>query len=100
LSLERASVHDERKGVVRLKMSLALYPALKGLLDDKAITAGQGDNAIAAGAEGYAFPTTLDRDTPIGGIAPQSQQALVRRALKENWTSAWAAEAQAWRKLT
>lgn len=35
--------------------------------------------------EGYSFPTNLDRDPPIGGLAPQSQQALMRQALAENW---------------
>jgi ectoine hydroxylase-related dioxygenase (phytanoyl-CoA dioxygenase family) len=91
------------ESVDRLKMSLRLYPALKRLLADKAITAAEGDNAVAASAEGYSFPTNLDRDPPIGGMAPQSQQALMRQALKENWTPdafAKAAEAQAWRKLT
>jgi ectoine hydroxylase-related dioxygenase (phytanoyl-CoA dioxygenase family) len=91
------------ESVDRLKMSLRLYPALKRLLADKAITAAEADNAVAASAEGYSFPTNLDRDPPIGGMAPQSQQALMRQALKENWTPdafAKAAEAQAWRKLT
>ncbi len=91
------------ESVDRLKMSLALYPVLQRLLAEKAITAEAADNAIAASAEGYAFPTNLDRDPAIGGLAPQSQQALMRQALKENWTPdrfAKAAEAQAWRKLT
>ena len=38
------------------------------------------DNVIAASAEGYAFPTNLDRDQPIDGIAPQTQADLVRQA--------------------
>jgi ectoine hydroxylase-related dioxygenase (phytanoyl-CoA dioxygenase family) len=91
------------ESVDRLKMSLSLYPALQKLLADGAITAGAADNAIAASAEGYAFPTNLDRDPPVGGIAPESQQALMRQALAENWTLeafTEAAEAQAWRKLT
>ena len=91
------------ESVDRLKMSLKLYPALKGLLDDSAITAAEADNAIAASAEGYAFPTNLDRDPPIGGMAPKSQQDLMRQALKENWAPevfSEEAEAQAWRKLT
>ena len=74
------------ESVDRLKMSLALYPVLQRLLAEKAITAEAADNAIAASAEGYAFPTNLDRDPAIGGLAPQSQQALMRQALKENWT--------------
>jgi ectoine hydroxylase-related dioxygenase (phytanoyl-CoA dioxygenase family) len=90
------------ESVDRLKMSLKLYPALQKLLASGAITAEAADNAVAASAEGYSFPTNLDRDPAIGGLAPQSQQALMRQALKENWTPdafVKAAEAQAWRKL-
>ena len=91
------------ESVDRLGMSIALYPALQRLLTERAIPVEAADNAIAACAEGYAFPTNLDRDPAIGGLAPQSQQALMRHALKENWTPeafAEAAEAQASRKLT
>ena len=91
------------ESVDRLKMSLRLYPALKSLLNDEAITAAEAGNVIAACAEGYAFPTNLDRDPPIGGMAPKSQQDLMRQALKENWTPEVFSEeaaAQAWRKLT
>ena len=91
------------ESVDRLKMSLRLYPALKGLLGDKTITSVEADNAIAASAEGYSFPTNLDRDPPIGGMAPKSQQDLMRQALNENWPPevfSGEAEAQAWRKLT
>jgi ectoine hydroxylase-related dioxygenase (phytanoyl-CoA dioxygenase family) len=91
------------ESVDRLKMSLRLYPALKGLLDDNAVTAAEADNAIAASAEGYSFPTNLDRDPPKGGMAPKSQQDLMRQALKENWAPevfAEEADAQAWKKLT
>ncbi len=86
-----------------LKMSVKLYPALQRLLADKAIAPDAADKAIAACAEGYSFPTNLDRDPAIGGMAPQSQQALMRQALAEGWTPeafAKAAEAQARRKLT
>jgi ectoine hydroxylase-related dioxygenase (phytanoyl-CoA dioxygenase family) len=91
------------ESVDRLKMSLRLYPALKDLLADQAITPAEADNAVAASAEGYSFPTNLDRDPPIGGMAPKSQQDLMRQALKENWPPEMfteEAEAQAWRKLT
>jgi hypothetical protein len=91
------------ESVDRLKTSLALYPALQKLIADGAFAAEAADNAIAASAEGYAFPTNLDRDPSIGGLAPQSQQALMRQALAENWKPeafARAAEAQVWRKLT
>ena len=39
-------------------------------------------NVVAACAEGYAFPTNLDRDQPVGGLAPQTQAELVWQALE------------------
>jgi ectoine hydroxylase-related dioxygenase (phytanoyl-CoA dioxygenase family) len=38
-------------------------------------------NAVAASAEGYAFPTNLDLDQPVGSMAPPSQADLVAEAL-------------------
>lgn len=64
--------------VDRVAMVAALYPVLRGYT-------GSVDNVIAASAEGYAFPTNLDRDQPIGGPAPQTQAELVRQALAEEW---------------
>ena len=45
-------------------------------------------NVVAASAEGYAFPTNLDLDQPVGGLAPQTQAELVWRALEEGWDTA------------
>jgi len=39
--------------------------------------------AIGAAAEGYPFPTNLDTDPPIGGLASESQAELLARALDE-----------------
>ena len=36
-------------------------------------------------AEGYPFPTNLDRDQPIGGLVPDTQAELLWRAVSENW---------------
>jgi ectoine hydroxylase-related dioxygenase (phytanoyl-CoA dioxygenase family) len=63
--------------VDRERILTAIYPALDGAPDV--------DNVIAASAEGYAFPTNLDRDPPVDGLAPPSQADLVRRALDEHW---------------
>jgi len=71
------------ESVDRLRMAQALYPALRHMQ----LPAQEVDNAIAACAEGYAFPTNLDRDPPIGGLAPESQQALLRRAWAGQWTA-------------
>ena len=70
--------------VDRTAMCQALYPVLAGR---KAADADEVSlrNVVAASAEGYAFPTNLDRDQPIGGLAPESQAELVWRALSENW---------------
>ena len=43
-------------------------------------------NAVVATAEGYAFPTNLDRDQPIGSLAPPSQVDLVLTALESDYT--------------
>jgi len=71
--------------VDRVAMCRALYPVL---LARKAAGASDSylDNIIAASAEGYAFPTNLDLDQPIVGIAPQTQADLVRQAVAEEWT--------------
>ena len=74
--------------VDRTRMSRTLYPALLSAVARGTLTAAQVACAVAACAEGYAFPTDLDRDPPLGGLAPESQQALMLRALGERWESA------------
>jgi ectoine hydroxylase-related dioxygenase (phytanoyl-CoA dioxygenase family) len=68
------------ESVDRLRMSLAIYPEL---LKAKVNGTGQEplDNAIASCAEGYAFPTNLDRDQPVGRLTPESQAEFVQKAL-------------------
>ena len=63
----------------------AVYPAL---LRARADGMPECDlaHAIAASAEGYVFPTNLDRDQPSGSDAPPAQADLVRRAAAEGWT--------------
>jgi ectoine hydroxylase-related dioxygenase (phytanoyl-CoA dioxygenase family) len=78
------------ESVDRARMAKALYPTLLAMND---LTEREKANAIAASAEGYAFPTNLDRDPPIGGLAPPTQQHLMRRALAEGWEPAAFAEA-------
>ena len=74
-AMGRATEAVDRERIVN-----AIYPVLlqrqeEGL--DPAVIAC----AVAASAEGYAFPTNLDRDVPIGGLTPPSQQDLVHEAL-------------------
>lgn len=70
------------ESIDRTRMVKALYPALLTLNLSESETA----NAIAAAAEGYSFPTNLDRDPPLGGLAPKTQAALVHEALAARWT--------------
>jgi hypothetical protein len=47
------------------------------------LSAGELSASIALVAEGYSFPTNLDRDPHQGGLAPETQQALFERAIVE-----------------
>ncbi|MGI9501306.1 MAG: phytanoyl-CoA dioxygenase family protein [Geminicoccaceae bacterium] len=71
--------------VDRTRMSRALYPTLAKLKVDGALKPDEIENVIAACAEGYPFPANLDIDSPLSGMAPESQQELVRRALDQGW---------------
>jgi ectoine hydroxylase-related dioxygenase (phytanoyl-CoA dioxygenase family) len=42
-------------------------------------------NVVAAAAEGYSFPTNLDLDVPVDGLAPPSPAEIVWRALDGEW---------------
>ena len=64
--------------VNRNRMLRALYPALR---------AARGlniANVIAASAEGYPFPTNLDSNPPVGGLAPKTQADFLREALAQD----------------
>jgi ectoine hydroxylase-related dioxygenase (phytanoyl-CoA dioxygenase family) len=66
--------------VDRRSMCLSVLPALRNMRDPSMIA-----NVIAACAEGYSFPTNLDLDQPIGGLAPKTQAELLADAVRENW---------------
>lgn len=75
----------------RSAMSKTVYPALAALAALRAegqLSMESIGHAIAACAEGYAFPCNLDRDPPIGGMAPQTQQQILLQALDEQWPPA------------
>lgn len=67
--------------VDRARMSRAVFPVLRqgGASIDVA-------NVIAATAEGYPFPTNLDRNPPIGGLAPRTMADFLAQAVREGWT--------------
>lgn len=71
----RALERIDRTAMVRV-----LYPALR----DLSLNGSERAAVIGAAAEGYPFPTNLDTDPPIGGLASESQAELLARALDEN----------------
>jgi ectoine hydroxylase-related dioxygenase (phytanoyl-CoA dioxygenase family) len=73
------------ESVDRVKMCEALYPVLQAHRAEARQDAAEIAAAIASCAEGYPFPTDLDRDPPVGGLAPMSQQTLFRQALDQDW---------------
>jgi ectoine hydroxylase-related dioxygenase (phytanoyl-CoA dioxygenase family) len=76
------------ESIDRLAMSKALFPVLAKLRRQGVLTELQVSSAIASCAEGYSFPTNLDRDPPLGGLAPKTQAALFRDALEGGWDAA------------
>jgi ectoine hydroxylase-related dioxygenase (phytanoyl-CoA dioxygenase family) len=63
--------------VDRTAMCKAVYPVLL----DTPMPTDAISNVIAATAEGYSFPTNLDRDPPLGGMAPKTQGTLMAESL-------------------
>jgi ectoine hydroxylase-related dioxygenase (phytanoyl-CoA dioxygenase family) len=59
----------------------AIFPVLQGR------SGRELDNVVSAAAEGYAFPTNLDHDQPIGSLAPPTQADLLHRAVAEGWSA-------------
>jgi ectoine hydroxylase-related dioxygenase (phytanoyl-CoA dioxygenase family) len=89
------------EAVDRTAMSAAVFPALRAMAEAGA-SPGAIANVIAACAEGYSFPTNLDLDQPIGGLAPPTQAQILGQAVSEGWSrerlqaelAGWAARRQ------
>lgn len=73
--------------VDRARMLRALYPELLSSVSSGSVSPQQRKHIVAAAAEGYSFPTNLDSDPPVNGMAPQTQNELVHASL-ENSVSA------------
>ena len=89
------------EAVDRSALSVAVLPALQAMARGGASPAAI-ENVIAACAEGYAFPTSLDLDQPADGLAPATQADILGRAVAEGWSrrqletelEAWSARRQ------
>lgn len=71
--------------VDRSRITLAVYEELQLLQESGTLSAREVDTVVAATAEGYPFPANLDIDSPLSGMAPPSQQDVLRQALAEGW---------------
>jgi ectoine hydroxylase-related dioxygenase (phytanoyl-CoA dioxygenase family) len=67
----------------RSTMVRAVYPVLR-TMKAAGRTHREVLNVVVATAEGYSFPTNLDRDQPIGSRAPLSQVDIVLAALADD----------------
>lgn len=74
------------ESIDREKMCKLLYPHAVAAQSNSKFNMSDLSAAIAVVAEGYSFPTNLDRDSPKGGLAPETQQALFARAIANNWS--------------
>ncbi len=69
--------------VDRARMCRAVFPVLRAGLPGV-----HAARVIACTAEGYAFPTNLDRNPPLGGMAPRSMADHLSQAVAERWDDA------------
>ena len=69
------------ESINRNRMSVTAYPSLLAALQAGTLSRAEAANVIASTAEGYAFPTNLDSDPPVGGLAPKTQAQLLIEAL-------------------
>ncbi|WP_420336345.1 phytanoyl-CoA dioxygenase family protein [Roseibium sp.] len=74
----RAMENIDREGMSRL-----LYPVLLEKTRSGVWSRAEIEAAVSACAEGYSFPTSLDTDPPVGGLAPETQKQLFLKALGE-----------------
>ncbi len=61
------------------------YPELLDRMHRQAISAADLQRIATALADGYSFPTNLDRDPPLEGAAPPTARDLLLRACTEGW---------------
>ena len=73
------------ESVDRTKMTKLIYPVLLAGKCSKKLSSDETKAVCTAVVDGYSFPTNLDFDSPTEGSAPETVQALIERALNEEW---------------
>ena len=76
------------ESVDRSKMTKLIYPVLLAGKYSKKLSSDETKVICTAVVDGYSFPTNLDFDSPTEGSAPKTVQALIERALNEEWPAA------------
>ena len=71
--------------VDRARMTKHLYPTMLAMAQAGMLNGRSLETLISATAEGYPFPCNLDIDSPLSGMAPPSQQDILKQALAEAW---------------
>jgi len=69
------------ESVDRTRMLLTIYPELLEQTKDVRLSPLELESVLSVSANGYPFPTNLDRDQPVDGLIPQSQRQLVSSLL-------------------
>ncbi|MEU9788283.1 phytanoyl-CoA dioxygenase family protein [Streptomyces phaeochromogenes] len=75
------------ESVDREAMAVAVFPVLLRRKEEGAPESWLR-RVVAATAEGYPFPTNLDLDPPVDGLAPPSQADTLWQAVAEGWAPA------------
>jgi hypothetical protein len=69
------------ESVDRIAMCRALYEPVRAAWTEGRLGEAELHAVLSAAAEGYSFPTNLDRDPPTDGLAPKTQKALMAEAV-------------------
>lgn len=67
-----------------MRICRLVYPALQTAKAEGTLTDEELTNIATCAADTYAFPTSLDTDPPIGGLAPKTQKDSILEALDQN----------------
>ena len=75
------------ESVDRQKMCRLVFEPLARKWEAGALSEAELDAVIASTAEGYSFPTNLDRDPPVGGLASLTDQAFLKQCVQQQVTA-------------
>ncbi len=70
------------ESIDRIGMCKAIFKPLSDAWQSGTLSEAQLHSIVSSTAEGYSFPTNLDQDPPVGGLAPKTQQALLLESVK------------------